>query len=184
KAEAFKLAEERRLFYVALTRARHHVYLVSDANRASDFILELIEDKYDMLSDEFKGEGHQQEIANTPCSHCKTGYLIARDSQYGSFFGCSQYPLCNHTQSACQWCGGGLKVQGRFRTCENKRCDFVEPICPKCQGRLNLRKGPYGQFWGCSHYRKGAEFSCEHKEQFIDLKDAQHQGLPDEMYIT
>ncbi|WP_082769175.1 MULTISPECIES: topoisomerase DNA-binding C4 zinc finger domain-containing protein [Methylomonas] len=80
--------------------------------------------------------------------------------------------ICNHTQRACQWCGGSLKTQGRFRVCANRRCDFVEPICPRCDGAMVLRKGAYGQFWGCSLYRKGTEFSCSHTEQFIDLQAA------------
>ncbi len=170
KAESFAYAEERRLFYVALTRARQHVYLVSDANKASDFVRELIDKKYEILCDEFTGEKFQDKVADIVCSECETGYLVPRDSQYGSFLGCSQYPLCNHTESACQWCGGALKEKGRFRVCENKRCDYVEPVCPKCNGKMNLRKGPSGQFWGCSHYRKDAEFSCSHTEKFIDLK--------------
>lgn len=183
-AEAFAHAEERRLFYVALTRARHHVYLVSDANKASDFVRELVEKNYDINQDEFIGEGFQEKIADVPCPVCETGFMVSRDSQKGSFFGCSQYPLCNHTESACPWCGGGLKENGRFKVCENSRCDYAEPVCPKCGGKLSLRKGPYGQFWGCSHYRKGAEFSCGHTEQFIDLKEAKRRRLPDEMYIT
>jgi DNA helicase-4 len=176
KAEAFERAEERRLFYVAVTRARHHVYLISDANEVSNFIRELLKDKYEMLSNEFKGDGFQEKIADVSCSQCETGYLVPRDGKYGSFFGCSQYPLCNHTQAACQWCGGGLKEKGRYRVCENKRCDFVEPVCPKCSGTLTLRSGSYDQFWGCSHYRKGAEFSCEHTEKFINLKAAKSES--------
>jgi DNA helicase-4 len=172
KAEAYPYAEERRLFYVALTRARHHVYLITNGNNPSPFIRELIDKRYPILSDEFKGEGFQDQLASIPCSQCKTGHLVPRDSQYGSFFGCNQYPLCTHTQRACQWCGGGLQTKGRFRVCENPRCDFVEPICPACGGALTLRKGPYGQFWGCAHYRKEAEFSCNHKEKFIYLQAA------------
>jgi DNA helicase-4 len=171
-AEAFAHAEERRLFYVALTRARHHVYLVCDADKASNFVRELVEQRYEICVDEFTGKGFQDKIADIPCRACATGYMVSRDSQHGSFFGCSQYPLCTHTESACQWCGGGLREKGRFRVCENKRCDYVEPVCPKCGGKMSLRKGPYGQFWGCSHYWKGAEFSCSHTEQFIDLKAA------------
>jgi DNA helicase-4 len=98
--------------------------------------------------------------------------MVARDGQYGSFFGCSNFPLCNHTQRACQWCGSGLLSRGRFRVCENPRCDFVEPICPQCEGSLTLRKGPFGQFWGCSNFRSDADFSCGHKEKFIDLQNA------------
>jgi DNA helicase-4 len=172
KAEAYPYAEERRLFYVALTRARHHVYLITDGNNPSPFIRELIDKRYPILTNEFQGEGFQDQLANIPCSRCKTGFMVPRDSQYGSFFGCNQYPLCDHTQRACQWCGSGLQPKGRFRVCENPRCDFVEPICPACGGALTLRKGPYGQFWGCAHYRKDAEFSCNHKEKFIDLQAA------------
>lgn len=172
QAEAFAHAEERRLFYVALTRARHHVYLVTNGLNPSPFIRELVDGDYAVSIDEFTGPGFQEQIADIPCPACKTGWMVPRDSHYGSFFGCNQYPLCNHTQRACQWCGGGLKIQGRFRVCENRRCDFVEPICPRCQGALVLRKGPHGQFWGCSHYRKNAAFSCSHTEQFIDLQVA------------
>ncbi len=177
KAEAFAHAEERRLFYVALTRAKQHVYLISDANKASDFVRELIDKKYEIRCDEFTGDKFQEKLADNVCSQCETGYLVSRDSHYGSFLGCSQYPLCNHTQAACQWCGSGLKEKGRFRVCENKRCDYVEPVCPQCSGKMNLRKGPSGQFWGCSHYRKDAEFSCSHTEKFIDLKNVKGKQL-------
>lgn len=172
QVEAFAHAEERRLFYVALTRARHHVYLVSNGLKPSPFVRELVDGDYAVSIDEFSGPGFQEQLADIPCPACKTGWLVPRDSQYGSFFGCNQYPLCNHTQRACQWCGGGLKTQGRFRVCESRRCDFVEPICPRCEGAMLLRKGLHGQFWGCSHYRKNAAFSCSHTEQFIDLKAA------------
>lgn len=169
KVEDFAYAEERRLFYVALTRARRHVYLICDATKASDFIRELIHDKYDMRSDEFHGAGFQSKIVEKSCRLCQMGFMQAKDSQYGSFFGCSQYPLCAHTEPACQWCGGELKEQGRFNVCVSKRCDYIEPICPKCGGSMRLRQGPYGEFWACSNYRKGAEFSCQHKEKQIDL---------------
>ena len=157
------------MFYVALTRARHHVYLISDANKASDFIRELINDNYEMRSDEFYGTGFQDKVADKSCCQCQSGFMQPRDSQYGSFFGCNQYPLCKHTEPACQWCGGELNVQGRFKVCANKRCDYVEPICPKCGGSMRLRKGSYGEFWSCSHYRKNSEFSCAHTEKHIDL---------------
>ncbi len=172
EAEAFAHAEERRLFYVALTRARHHVYLVGNGLNPSPFIRELIDGDYAVSVDEFTGPGFQEQMADVPCPICKTGWMVRKASQYGSFFSCNQYPLCQHTQRACQLCGSGLQTQGRFRVCENRRCDFVEPICPRCQGAMVLRQGPHGQFWGCSHYRKNAAFSCSHTEQFIDLKAA------------
>lgn len=175
KAETYEYAEERRLFYVALTRARHHVYLIANGNNASPFIRELIDNCYSIRTDEFKGKGFQDKVASIPCNCCQTGFMVPRDGRHGSFYGCSQYPLCDHTQRACQRCGCGFITKGRFRVCENPRCDFVEPICPQCGGTLSLRKGPYSQFWGCSHYRKEAEFSCSHTEQFIDLQVARQK---------
>lgn len=40
--ECFPDAEERRLFYVALTRSRYRVYLLADLHRPSSFVTELI----------------------------------------------------------------------------------------------------------------------------------------------
>ena len=40
--ERFPDAEERRLFYVALTRSRYRVYLLADLHRPSSFVTELI----------------------------------------------------------------------------------------------------------------------------------------------
>lgn len=44
--DTFPYAEERRLFYVALTRAKESVYLVYDRNKPSPFITELAAKKY------------------------------------------------------------------------------------------------------------------------------------------
>ena len=169
KSENYKYAEERRLFYVALTRARHHVYLITDASKPSPFVVELIDNGYPILTDEFKGSHFQDKIACN-CPSCKTGLLTARDG-YNSFFGCSNFPVCKYTEKACKRCGSSLITKGELRLCENKRCDYKEPICPECGGTMIFRKN--GNFWGCSNYRKGSEVSCSHTAKFIDL------GKPD-----
>ena len=46
KAEDFPYAEERRLFYVALTRARHKVILIGNEAKPSVFLTELIKQRY------------------------------------------------------------------------------------------------------------------------------------------
>jgi DNA helicase-4 len=53
--EHFDFAEERRLFYVALTRARHRVYLLYDERNCSRFVDELISGGYSVAIDEFRG---------------------------------------------------------------------------------------------------------------------------------
>ena len=40
-SDTFPFSEERRLFYVALTRTKHRTYILSDSKNPSDFILEL-----------------------------------------------------------------------------------------------------------------------------------------------
>ena len=79
KTEAFPYAEERRLFYVALTRAKTKVFLITVKNRESVFVLELM-DKYHrfMTADKYT------------CPYCG-GKLIKKSGPYGEFFGCSNY---------------------------------------------------------------------------------------------
>lgn len=51
--EQYPDAEERRLFYVALTRAKHRVYLVYNPATISPFMAELLDQKYPVCMDEF-----------------------------------------------------------------------------------------------------------------------------------
>jgi len=46
----FTDAEERRLFYVALTRAKKHVWVCADAEKTSSFVNELIDEKYPVMN--------------------------------------------------------------------------------------------------------------------------------------
>jgi DNA helicase-4 len=41
--EPYPCAEERRLFYVAVTRARHHTYILSDIYAPSVFVKEMLD---------------------------------------------------------------------------------------------------------------------------------------------
>ena len=78
-AEMYPFAEERRLFYVALTRAKHKVFLVTVKDNESVFARELIA-KYERQINEER----------FTCPRCG-GKLQKKTGQYGVFLGCSNY---------------------------------------------------------------------------------------------
>lgn len=160
ETEAFPDAEERRLFYVALTRAKHKVVIVTNMLKASEFIKELMEDGYPLALDEFECTLEQRNAQALPCPTCKTGTLLLRDSVRGKFMGCSNYPLCKHIRHACPNCYSEMSEANGSRTCVNIHCRTRIQICPQCGGDLILRKGQYGQFYGCSNYRGVEKPSC------------------------
>ncbi|TVQ29649.1 MAG: hypothetical protein EA356_16310 [Geminicoccaceae bacterium] len=79
--ERFAHAEERRLFYVALTRARDHVWVMADAEEPSTFALELARDPGVLVT------GDDPQLGK-PCPLCSTGRLA------GTPMKCSNAPLC------------------------------------------------------------------------------------------
>lgn len=78
----FPYSEERRLFYVALTRAREKVYIIYDKVNPSTFVEELI----------------NINIAKN-CPKCISGKMLVRTNKLTgkNFYSCSNYPLCMHT---------------------------------------------------------------------------------------
>lgn len=78
KRDPFANAEERRLFYVAITRARKHVYLVGSRFWASTFISEIQQGGYeiDIIGDDGKASN---------CKLCKTGKIILRKGKHSEF---------------------------------------------------------------------------------------------------
>ncbi|WP_372738206.1 UvrD-helicase domain-containing protein [Neptunomonas sp.] len=164
--EPYPDAEERRLFYVAMTRAKHRCYLLTDMNKTSDFVKELLADNYAIEVNEFDTEASQLMAPEQECPSCKTGTLVKRKGPYGSFIACSNYPLCQHKKSTCPQCSADMQTSGRFSVCLNHECGGWVPLCPQCGGDLKHREGRYGKFWGCSNYRS-QEPGCNHKEQEI-----------------
>jgi DNA helicase-4 len=147
KPEAFINAEERRLFYVALTRTKNSVYLIADPHKPSDFFNELMEGYFV----EKRNIGHEH---NRFCPKCKSSHMLERQGKYGLFFGCENYPLCDFVTNSCKSCGiGFFQDKGEFYLCDNSKCLSKHPKCPECEsGMLIEKKGKYGLFYGCSNY--------------------------------
>nr|WP_246708250.1 UvrD-helicase domain-containing protein [Rhizobium laguerreae] len=95
--ETFEYAEERRLFYVALTRASRGVFLLMNDRQPSRYIHELA----NIASGNFRLETIDGE-ALPQCPTCHVGHVIERKSKTGDrFMGCTQYPNCSYTAQVC-----------------------------------------------------------------------------------
>ncbi len=153
QSRGFAHAEERRLFYVALTRARRNTYLICDEGSPSPFITELAEPCYEMYV-QIETTGY----ATASCEVCG-GRLVRRSGPHGLFWGCSNFPYCRAKGTPCGFCGGTLIRQGRRFHCNRAGCAYDAEICPQCgTGALHIKVGRYGHFWGCSAW-PGCEYA-------------------------
>lgn len=129
--EEYPFAEERRLFYVALTRTKNEAILLIPSE-ASLFGEELLKEHNYLLT------SHDGKINTTNCPYCYTGKLMVRvnsktDTQ---FLGCSHFPQCSQT----------------YRNLEILEDDF---LCPGCEsGFMVKRNGKFGYFLGCTNFPK------------------------------
>ena len=90
--ETFPHAEERRLFYVALTRARRHVTMFTEPGRESPFAVELVAHHPEVVTTTHEGA----PVTLIPCA-CGNGTMVPRTGKYGDFLGCSTFPVCRET---------------------------------------------------------------------------------------
>ena len=158
----FPNSEERRLFYVAMTRARKEVWLqVPDSSAPSEFIIELLKDKA------YKGLVDVQDLKlqlKYKCPVCKSLMQIKDNKEKNSkFLGCIHHPRCRGTRPGCPNCSNGvLQRTADKSSCSNELCHYIPEVCPRpdCkEGILVLIPGPYSNFMGCSSYPE-----CNHTQ--------------------
>lgn len=148
EAEPFENAEERRVMYVALTRARRTVTLMSSASKQSAFVTEMLDDPtYGVV-----GAIDQPDAAHV-CGECG-GHLLAFPKKDGrTWYRCEHAELCGHSLTSCAECGSGLPThrgQAGVMQCD---CGAEFPACPECDdGWLVERRGRYGRFLGCVNF--------------------------------
>lgn len=131
-SDDFWFAEERRLFYVAITRTKNTTYVLVPEHFQSTFVKELRNDY--KLPYEYDG---QNMITNLSCPRCKSGHLLVRANGMGQkFLGCSNYPGCDYTLNNIEVLNDQIK-------------------CISCGRYMVRRKNRYGKaFYGCSYYPK------------------------------
>jgi DNA helicase-4 len=146
KPDSYAHAEERRLFYVALTRARHQVHLLVDRTRPSTFALELLNENYDI---ETVGRGVDDKNV---CPECRSGMI---EEKRPGFAACSNYPFCTFVAPKCSECGKGFMLPVRddpenLYHCTDEHCHGTAPRCPKCgTGALVWKTSKYGDMVAC-----------------------------------
>ncbi|KZM38793.1 hypothetical protein OA92_08735 [Marinomonas sp. SBI22] len=163
----FKYSEERRLFYVALSRAKQSVFIQTELGRESVFIKELEENKQDVrvfsnnLSSLFK--------KNVSCPECLEGNLVPLEGRYGPYYACSlgKY-YCKTKVKVCANCKEAPILPNEHHyECSSEDCDFRLKRCPACHnGVLEERKNSIdgSVFLGCSNYRGKKDNSCTYSE--------------------
>ena len=141
---SYPLAEERRLFYVAMTRARTGVYLVTDPVYPSEFVTELMAHSPDLR--------RMGEDPPPLCPLCSGGRLVP--SQNGRLLRCTNRSSCVNTAPLCHNCNSGFTVvRNGASECLNPSCANPAEACPSCGvGVLVVRNGRRGRFWGCTMY--------------------------------
>lgn len=132
--EEYRFAEERRLFYVALTRTKNEIVLLIPSD-VSLFVDELLADNNFLMT---STDGN---LKTTNCPYCQTGKLVIRQNSKNAtqFLGCSHFPNCDQTFS-------------NIEILENTI------LCPNCRsGFMVKRSGIFGNFLGCTNYPKCKE---------------------------
>lgn len=90
----------------------------------------------------FKYKNTKQEKTGIKCHKCDGEYVVINYSK-SPFLSCSNYPKCRSTQSF-------KKVKSGYKIVDRNK--YHPKPCPKCKSKLVLKKGKFGEFWGCTNY--------------------------------
>ena len=94
--ESFEAAEERRLFYVGITRAKHRCHILTKRGKSSVFVPELLTSDDTVVYR--MGSPQSVRVCAEACPKCEGGVLREKTGAHGSFLGCSNYPRCTHSK--------------------------------------------------------------------------------------
>lgn len=136
---SIEYAEERRLFYVALTRTKNRVYIVAPKEHPSEFVTELLNDYHSSIK--VHGDLVLDETTDTQavkkCPIC--GYPL--QLRYKKAYGLKLW-ICSNEPEMCD-----------FMTNNLKGGELPIMKCDKCRdGYMIVKEGKGLPFLGCTNY--------------------------------
>ena len=104
--EPYLFAEERRLFYVAVTRARHHTYMLSDIYAPSVFVQEMLDGHHkDYAFDHLVTEGGREGTGcGGPLSRVATDGSSGSPRHPANSMAVRNFPYCEERAIRCERC--------------------------------------------------------------------------------
>jgi len=146
EVEPYPNAEERRVMYVAVTRARRTVTILVSEARPSVFVEELMKEPKFGLVVPLEAQKHTHT-----CPGCDGRLLHMAGKDGRDWYRFERVKPCGIRMPACPACGVGLPVRSRTSgdlVCGD--CGETHRACPSCEaGWLVERSGRYGAFLGC-----------------------------------
>ena len=140
--QSYNYAEERRLFYVALTRTKNRVFIITPEKRPSEFIKELLSDTQSYPNVTLKGElkvsSNELITVQNRCPICGYPMKLRCNKNYGL-----KLWICTNDQEIC----GFMTNDRRGRDLSIQKCDWCE------DGFLIVKRGKKGYFLGCTNYK-------------------------------
>lgn len=137
---AIDYAEERRLFYVALTRTKNRVFVIAPEQNPSEFVLELKADYPNVVINGYLNESTPRNYSKKSCPIC--GYPM--QYKYKRAYGLRLH-ICTNEPEICG-----------FMTNDYKAGKLSIQKCDKCRdGYLIVKLGQgrgSGYFLGCTNY--------------------------------
>lgn len=158
KADHFPNGEERRLFYVALTRARRHVHILSSEEQPSKFVQEI--------------EANEIVTAKK-CGWCDNGRLVERKGKFGYFYGCNNNHYCNYTVK--------ITVEDFYEQgIESFKKKDYDTAISQFEKALEIDKNhikSHYELAKCFHDNKNPDKAADHFTHAIDLGDPTQELL-------
>ncbi|WP_300493209.1 UvrD-helicase domain-containing protein [uncultured Methylophaga sp.] len=178
--EDFQHAEERRLFYVALSRAKQTVFIQTQLGFESSFIKELKDLREDVSVSLTAVQNHY--IEQVRCPSCLEGQLVPIEGQYGLFYACSLgKDYCPTIIKACPECGNAPFVMNETHyLCASAECGYKAERCPVCEtGILKQRFNSKTQqpFLGCTNFIKRGDEKCTFTRKVVSVNKDKANSL-------